>query len=49
VPGDDAWVALAEDAQIDPGHLLLPYAVRWLRLIAFRSGTRYRLSLDGRL
>jgi hypothetical protein len=36
-PVDGGRVVLGEDACIEPGHLLHPYALRWQRLIASRS------------
>lgn len=38
-PTQQAAVTLAEDACIEPGHLLHPYAVRWRTLIAARGAS----------
>lgn len=37
VPEAGKSVVLGEEARIDPGHLLYPYAVRWQQLIAARA------------
>ena len=38
-PADDARVLLGDDAQIEPGHPLHPYALQWQRLVALRGKT----------